>query len=368
MASKMVNRYFCCQYPDGTTSKVFFCVLLQNWRGANRLVNKNMFIGIDAMDYVYEMPNRYKDLFLKEKSFKNWFDKEYATLQIYGGKMKLHVTMPMIDREDNVLPFSIQDLAHIKQTKNDLLYDLEKVFKENKIDFDPRLLILRSLECGITIKVEKGATPSDVLSIIDISIDDETNISFHRSSKKKRYDQEKETVYAPFKYKNIDFKAKSYNKSLEQRKKGNFGVEDGLLRIELIFMKQAVSMIFGDVITLDEVLEKRNLLKVINEYKVLFRDIVVGKYISSFTEYAIRTMSETLKSASLMECIAKHSNLILDRELVREAMISNYIDEGCSHTRAIRNADKRICDLKDKDIVFPQNALKTIEKFEKMCE
>lgn len=313
-----------------------------------------------------KLPDSNKDLYLEETELMNgWFGKEYGAISINRCKVKANITLPKVEREDNVLPYSVKDFDRIVQTGNLLVEDILTVLAAHKIDCNILDMNIIKLECGITMTVETKTMQSHILNLIDRIFWSETNVLYHRASKKCRYCKETETVIIPFKYKNIDYKLKCYNKTLEQRRKGNLNVQDGLLRIEIIFFKKALNKLLDKEVRLSDIFDQQNLKKIIDEFKRLFQEVVIGGYLDPCSEDIIRLLLESIVEQGPINTIAKHRDIILDKELFREAIRRWNVLRGYPEQRAKRSADKKMCDIKKYDL--PEDVIKTLLKFAEEC-
>jgi len=329
-------------------------------------VKKCNLIGIDGMEFEYEIPGNAQNVNMEMETLTNRFGKDYASIKIVCGVLHLQIIGPLLVRENNIQPLSKIDMANIDSIRINLIAEIQAVLIKHSIFCDVVQSKLRKIECGITRKVADGCTCSHVLNLINISFYKTTNVVYQRASKGFRYIKENETVVVPKITKRNYYTIKAYDKETEQLSKGNRSVESGLLRIEVLFLNRTIKKLFGSNPTLDQMLCQESVTKVIEEYKRLFVEVFVEEYISKCRLEVTQKIFECLtETDNITETIALSKELIVDREVLRDALCKWQKFNGKSEVRAKRNADKILCETKKFN--FPVNVFKTILDFEDIC-
>ena len=188
---------------------------------------------------------------------------------------------------------------------------------------------------------------------------------YQRASLKCKYDKETETLIIR---KRNYYVLKSYDKTLEQRKKGRFDVGNGLLRIETVMQDRTIQKLFGEYCTIRDILTEKGLMEIIREYKRIFtEDIINGHILPCLSDVQEILFSSLMETDSLVETIALRKELIMDEELLRKALLKWYKSKGYSGERAKRNTATQICRCRVK-YEFPKDAINTLREFKKICE
>ena len=327
---------------------------------------KESYIGADSLTFEMVVDGASEGVCLDLTPLKNSYGKEFGGVEIDKGKIHISLCLPKFIKEYNIRPFSMTDVFMLKVIKNDIETALQRVIK-GKIDNRPDVLSAsaKAIECNITKQVTGQGSCSDVLNLINRSFTEGTNVVYQRASLKCKYDKETESLIIR---KRNYYVLKSYNKTLEQRKKGNFDVENGLLRIETVMQDRTIQKLFGECSTIRAVLTEQGLMKIIREYKRIFLEDIIEEHILPCLRDVTEILYSSLtKTDSLTETIALRKELIMDGELLRKALFKWYKSKGYSRERAKRNTDTQICRCQVK-YGFPKDAINTLREFKKICE
>jgi len=315
-------------------------------------MSKQSQAGIDGCNFELVLSGVEKDKFVQPQPLLNQHGNKYGEIGVKHGKIYLSVNLPKFIRGDNVKAFSVMDMIKLDTIRDDLVITLKNLFGD---EFESKLT---SIECNITQKVSGDSTCSQVLNLINRSFYDETNVVYQRASSKCRHLKENETVI--IRSKNY-YVLKCYNKSLEQWKSGNKGVEGGILRIEIVLQDRAITKLFGKKTSISDVLQRKGLEKVIEEYRRIFVEDVINKHIRPCLTDIRKILTESLvNTGSPTETIAKHREIIVDVEVLRVALKRAYEIRGMKD-----NSRKIISDMKKYDL--PKDVLRTVKEFHKSC-
>lgn len=308
--------------------------------------------GIDGIEFEVVLQGVDGDRISSSKPLINYEGMAYGSVEIRDGKAKIAMCLPKFSRANNVKPFSIYELISLEVVRNhlelmltDMLGDISKCR-------------LKSIECNITSRVAKGCSPSEVMNLIDRSYYETKNILFEGASSECKYEKETETLAIP---RRNYYCIKCYNKSLEQQSKGNLEVESNLLRIEIVMMRRTIEKLFGEKSTLQDVLQEKSLLAVMEEYKRIFSVEIVDKHIkpclSGITEVLFESLTQT---DSPIKTLARYRQLVVDEEVFRKALKKWYVFRGKAD-----NSRQMIWSLRKYNL--SKNAILTLREFHDSC-
>jgi hypothetical protein len=328
-----------------------------------RLYKKSV-IGGDGFNFELAIDGASEGAYLDKTPLKNSKGKEFGEVEVEKGKIHISIILPKFVRENNITPFSVTDIVMLEVLKNDAVKALNQVLK-GIIDDKTDVLnaTATSVECNITKWTAGDSTCSQVLNLINRAFHEGTNMLAQRASKTCKYDKENESL--KIRKKNC-YVLKCYDKSLEQRKTGNY-IHDDLLRIEVVMQNRIHQKLFGGKSTIQDVLTEHGLMAIIKEYKRIFIEDVIDEHIKPcLSDVRDILFNSLVKTESQVKTIALHKELIMDVEIFHEALVRWYIHRGFSEERATRNADVSICRNREK-YGFAKNAIDTLREFKEIC-
>lgn len=309
--------------------------------------------GIDGVEF--ELIREEVDQLPFDRPIINLEGREYGSIKTRKGKVIIEACLPKFLRDDNVRPFSIEDMKHLGDIQKDIQRNLQNALGTS---YDIKEFYLKSIECNITQKVVGSCTPSQVINLFNISETERPTVTYQSASKQCKYDKRWESL--SISRKNY-YLLKVYDKSYEQRKKWNKNVEDGLLRIEIVMQDRMIKKMFGDKKSLPDILKKDSLIKVMGEYKRIFVDETIEKKIRPCLDGIRETLLSTLtETGSLQEALALHRGLIVDLEVLRKT-----IKKKCRIEGKDDSSRQRIYSLKKYNL--PESVLRTIKQFHVAC-
>ena len=321
-------------------------------------MRKKLPVGIDAINFQLGVPNNHEGLYLKPVSLKNEWGVTYATLSVNKGLIEIYFNPSLQKRKDNTSPYILAEMDDIEFVKSDLEYDLQRHLDENEFGEISKSKLKR-IESNVTLTV-KNCEVHQVLNFINRSFCDTTNKVFQCPGKDFKYFKEDESVYVPTITKQHEYVFKCYDKTHEEIKKGNINVEKNLLRFEIVLLDRLIKRIFGKAITFDDILTKKSLKKVINEFQRIFVDVFIGKYVEPCKENIIEKLFEDLTEyKSPQHTIMKYKEVILDQEFLRLALQRWYVKINSADYSSSRIYDYR-------DLRLPKNVYKTILQIRKL--
>lgn len=318
--------------------------------------------GLDGinLEYTIELDSA-KHLYLPLEELKNESENTVVKMECVGGKIRAYVNAVHAIRPNNIRPLGIVDTVKLELVKTKVVDymksylrdNLGKQYSEGYID---NLKVTR-LECNLTLKCCGRATPSDVLSLLDLAFD-ETGMRRKRKEKSEYEKVNKSWVH----YKPKEYKLKCYDKTLEQHEKGNPLVESNLLRIEVVFIDRSLKRMYGKKRTLSDILTRKSIEVLCQEYKRVLTEDIISKNIVPCLDYCVQRVFESLtyseSGKEISESIARHRELIVDIEVLRRALKRWYKFRHMND-----NTKQVICQYRKKNLGLPEDVIKTIRMF-----
>lgn len=261
-------------------------------------------------------------LYLAPEELRNEAQNTIVKIDCVGGKVRAYVNAVHAIRPNNITPLGIADTIKLELVRSEvvafmqtyLTKGLSGKFTEEFIDN----LKVTSLETNITLPCVGGATPSDVIHLLDMALD-RTIIFRKKKAKCKK-------VNTGVQYtKPKEYRLKIYDKTDEQHSKGNPLVERNLLRIEIVFIDRKLKRMFGDRRTLRDILRKQAIITMCDEYKrVLAADILekhVKPFLNDCREQLVESLSMSDSGKEIYDTVVQHKDLIVDTEVDRKSVV-----------------------------------------------
>lgn len=319
--------------------------------------------GMDGMELALTLENM-EHLYLPKEELKNNAGNTIVSMECVHGVVKAYVNAVHGVRSDNVKPYGcLGELNEIKlgiveaRVTQFMREYLQKHLKDRYSDEMIQAMAVKSLEVNVTIPCVGGATPSDVIALIDLALD--KTMVFRKRKSQGKY--EKVNTGCLFS-KPKEYRVKVYDKPEEQRQKGNPLVAENLLRIEVVFIDRALRRMFGGKRSLLDVLSFEAIEIMCREYKrVLEQDIIRGS-VTPCLDYCVSQLVESLVLAEtgneISETVTRYKELIPDTEVLRKALKRWY------HIRGEEDKSKQVIRYyRQKNISLPDGVLKTIRAF-----
>lgn len=267
--------------------------------------------GLDGIGFELILDANHSVANLEDRTLVTPDGKEYGKIEVRSGRARMYLCLPRYVRTNNVMPFGLADMGALDAIRSALKRELDSVGNRGNC-------WLNSVECNLTQRVNGAATPDQVLNLLHRCYADKTNLVYEGPSKRCKFHKEKETLIV--RSKNY-YVLKCYNKTLQQRSNGNTNVEDGLLRIEVVMQGRIIRRLFGERCNIFDVLQEQNLRKVIAEYKRIFVDDIMGKYITPGLDGIRKVLLESLMETNKLPLtVYQHKEIIVDVELLRDAV------------------------------------------------
>ena len=320
---------------------------------------KKCEIGCDSFNFAMIIDGANPEDYMETVSLKTTQGSEFGSVGIKGGKVCINFCLPKVIWKHNRIPFGIAGMAKLSHVVNEIELALEQTL-EGRVDdnIDVLSASARKIECNLTQWVADGCTCSHVINLLNRSHHEGTNLLYQRASSGCKFLKEDES--AIIKKLNC-YVLKCYDKSLEQRKRFNPEIDDGLLRIEVVMLDRVLKKLFPDERTIRDILTEQGLMKVFEEYKRIFVEDILRGYIRPCLKGITNILFESLKeTGSPVETISYHKELIVDEEVLRKALKKWYEYDGRPDS-----SRQRIYDLKIYG--FPKGAIQTLKNFQLAC-
>lgn len=328
-----------------------------------RLNKKRCQSGMDGMELALKLENM-ENLYLPKEELKNTAGNTIVSMECVGGIVKAYVNAVHGVRSDNVQPYGCWGILNevrlgiVEFRVTEFMREyLQKHLKERYSDEMIQNMAVKALEVNVTIPCVGGATPSDVIALIDLALD-KTTVFRKRKSQGKCEKVNTGCLFSRPK----EYRVKVYDKTEDQRQKGNPLVPENLLRIEIVFIDRALRRMFGDKRSLLDMLSLEAIEIMCREYKrVLEFDIINGS-VKPCLDYCVSQLVESLVSAEtgheISATVARYKELIPDIQILRKALKRWYRIRGEED-----KSKQAINYYRQKKIGLPEGVLKTLRAF-----
>lgn len=328
-------------------------------------------IGIDGVHCTIILNKQEFNDFHIDKNLKNSDGSVYGSVKSYGENIKLRFNIPLMIRENNIQPFSINDTKQIPYIKVKLLNDLNKIFG-TKI----KAIIPNAIEVNVTKKVE-NCSVSDMLKLIKLAYLDKVkqtatwelksdNMYSIRSvgmltynivneyrlkcyDKSEQYNSKLDSVAKQWEIKNSGKsvenqweksgklekvvnqwqirKSGKLAKSKNNKKKNKFKfdedgkVESNILRIEMIMQGRRIRQTYGRNCQLFDILD--DLPKMVYLFISKYNNEVVKRIKKYLNTLKMEMFEEMTQGYSYDDVIKKYITVLVDAKQI-QAMLSRY--------------------------------------------
>ena len=318
--------------------------------------------GIDGLNLEYTLGlEGMKNLYLPEEELKNQANNTIVKIDCVGGKIRTYINAVHSIRPNNVKPFGIADAIKLELVKSQVIEFMQSYLKKYLLDkysdeFINNLKV-KSLEVNITLPCVGTATPSDVIHLLDMAFD--RTVVF----RKRKVFSKCEKANTGVQYtKQNEYRLKIYDKTDEQHRHNNPLVKSNLLRIECVFINRSLKKMFGNKRTLEDILTKQALITLCQKYKNVLTEDIIKLYIIPYLDSCKKTLFESLiqseSGKEITDTIARHKELIVDIEVLRQALKMWYRFKGVED-----RSSQVIHKYRKKNLDIPEYVIATIKMF-----
>lgn len=324
-------------------------------------MGKKKLQGADGINFQMQLTIKgLETVTFPKETLTNESGKDIAWIECLGGKVSAYVNLPHAVRPNNIQPFQLSDCIQI-----DLISDkvieymkayLKKHMKGNYSNEILKQLNVSSMECNITIKCVGKCKPKDVINLFEKSVD-KTFIAQEAMDKKKTFRKDQDSIiYRKDHY----FRLKVYNKSKEQNDKGNPLVENNLIRVEFVFLERMLDSMYADKMSLENILTRKSLRKLIDQYQATFTDICennIKPMLSGCVQEVFECLTASNSGKEISEALYKCKECIVDVEVLRKALKKWY-----AFKKQADRSKQVIAYYRDNNFSMPEDVLRTIKQ------
>lgn len=327
-----------------------------------KLNKKRCQQGLDGLNAVYKIAlDGMNKLYLEKEVLKNKEGNSIVEIDCVGGKVRVYVNAVNGVRPNNVKPIGVVDAIKLELVQPQVIefikgYLQKHLQSQYSDEFIDNLKVV-SLEVNLTLPCVGGATPSDVIHLMDMALD--KTVVFRKRKPNSKCDKVNTScLYSKPK----EYRLKIYDKSCEQHEKRNPLVEKNLLRIECILIDRRIIRAFGDdKRMLKDILTKQAIGVMCEEYKKIFtEDIIpcVKEYLNNARDVLYESLSSSHSGKEISDTICRHRELIADWEVMRVVLKKWY------RSRGVEDRSKQmIHKYRQKELGIPDGVLQTIKNF-----
>lgn len=327
-----------------------------------KLNKKRCKSGLDGMNLEYKIALDGMDkLYLEKEVFKNKNGNTIVEIDCVGGKVRVYVNAVNGVRPNNVKPIGIVDAIKLELVQPQVIefikgYLQKHLQSQYSDEFIDNLKVV-SLEVNLTLLCSGGATPSDVIHLMDMALD--KTVVFRKRKPNSKCDKVNTScLYSKPK----EYRLKIYDKSCEQHEKGNPLVEKDLLRIECVMIDRRLIRAFGDdKRMLKDILTKQAIGVMCEEYKKIFtEDIIpcVKEYLNNARDTLFESLTSSDTGKEISDTICRHRELIADWQIMRVVLKKWYCSRGVED-----RSKQMIHKYRQKELGIPDGVLQTIKNF-----
>ena len=360
-------------------------------------------IGIDGVHCTIVLKKQEVNDFHIDKNLKNSDGTIYGNVKSHGENIKLRFNIPLMIRENNLIPFTMEDMDQVAYIKTKLLTDLNNIFgtkiksiKPNAIEVNCTKLIenvkvsnmLKLIKYAYLDKIKQTATWElegrriyDIrnVGLLTYLLPNEYRLKCYDKSEQLNSRLELEEMYEENTIEKISGilevgkqwensgnleksgKLKKSGKSVANQDKWkkywdeeNGKFVDNILRVEMIMQGRRIRQTYGKECQLFDVLN--DLPKMIDLFVEKYEKDVkrkIGKYINKVKQKMFEYLSEGEKPKDVVD---KFSPILLDRKQIELAMRRYYQFKG------YQDQSKAISKVLAKNYKLEENLIKEIDE------
>ena len=326
-------------------------------------------IGIDGVHCTIVLKKQELNDYHIDKNLKNSDGTIYGNVKSYGENIKLRFNIPLMIRENNLIPFTMDDMDEIPYIKTKLLTDLNNIFGTKIKSIKPN-----AIEVNCT-KLIENAKVSNMLKLIKLSYLDKMKQMASWELEGRRIYEVRNVGLLTYLLPN-EYRLKCYDKSeqlnsrlelnevektteellesLCEKKSGklsgnlevgkqwenggnlekwkeywdeeNERFVDNIIRIEMIMQGRRIRQTYGNDCQLFEILD--NLPKMINLFVEKYENDVLKKINKHLSKVKTKMFEEISEGNKPKDVVDKFSPILIDRKQIEMAMKRYYQFKG----------------------------------------
>ena len=324
-------------------------------------MGKKKLQGADGINFQMQLTIKgLETVTFPKETLTNESGKDIAWIECLGGKVSAYVNLPHAVRPNNIQPFQLSDCIQIDLISDKVIEYMKAYLKKHmKADYSDEILKqlnVSSMECNITVKCVGKCRPKDVINLFEKSVD-KTFVAQEARNKKKTYRKDQDSItYRKDHY----FRLKVYNKSKEQNDKGNPLVENNLIRVEFVFLERMLDSMYADKMSLENILTRKSLRKLIDQYQATFTDICennIKPMLNGCAQEVFECLTASNSGKEISEALYKCKECIVDIEVLRKAL-----KEWYAFKKRADRSKQVIANYRDNNFDMPEDVLRTVKQ------
>ena len=336
---------------------------LEGKRGVNESMSAKKIQGADGLNFEMKLTMALlgNHNFPKES---DWNDKgnEITSVELKNGKLLVYVNLSHAVHPTNVYPFQLSDCGEIDNIRIrvlDFIKQYLKIYLEFEDGYINELLskinVVR-MECNSTVQCVGKCKPQNVINLFERAFPKVTEYKETPDCRKTHKKPETGMTYTTA----HEWMIKVYDKSFEQRKAGNWGVEPNLIRVEFVFLDRMIKRMYSDKRSLIDILTKKSIKLLIDQYQKTFDDICenqIRRVLKVCTAEVYESLTYSTSGKEVQDTVARCKEFIIDIEVLRKALKKWYKDNHKPDS-----SKSRISYYMKEEYGLPVDVLKTIKK------
>lgn len=268
---------------------------------------------------------------LIDKNLKNTDGTIYGNVRSFGEQIKLYINLPLLLRENNVVPFNSDDFDTIPYIKKKIKTDIKKIFGDSVLKIIPN-----AVEVNQTKRITNGNI-SDIIKIFRLSYL-KSNQQLHGYFNKGYGVNYENSTGMLTTTKVNEYRLKIYNKTAQMLEEKNQIINPNTLRIELIIQGRRIRQTYGEQCDLFDVLNDPQ--KLIDVFIVKYNNDIKKKIKSFLSETKEMIFEELTQGKRPKEICARYRNIIVDVKQIENALKQYYYfcgkqDQSKSHAKVL---------------------------------
>lgn len=285
-------------------------------------------VGLDGFHCTIKFKKTASVIPMIDKNLKNTDGSIYGNVRSFGEQIKLTFNLPLMLRDDNLIPFNKNDFDKIDYIKLKLLSDIESTFGE-KVD----KIIPNAIEVNCT-KILETVKISDCIKLFKMSYLEQNRQLINWSNKGVGNEFEKATGILTHTRIN-EYRVKVYDKTMQMANEKGILIKPNTLRYELIFQGRRIKLTYGKDCDLFDVLNNpQKLIDLFYEkYKFEIKN-KVKKYLQESRQIMFENLTQGIKPKDVFSI---NRNLICDGLQIESTLKKYYNWKG------LQNQSKSMC-------------------------
>lgn len=319
--------------------------------------------GFDGLNFEYQIDNpQYLFKVLPPpRELLNENQKVIARISCTNEKIGLYVNPVHYIRPTNIYPFDVRYGEELENLLEEIISFIQCYLDEylrwmDKSEIIGNLL-LKQMECNITLPCVGKAKTSDVIAFMDLAVHETMLWRISNSET----DYRKRNSSCSFN-KDHAYKVKIYDKTEEQRVHEGKVIDNNMLRLEIVFIQRKINAMYGARKSICDILTVSGLEIACKEYKKVFIENIRNAKLIPCLNFCKRQLLDSLINSEddspIQLTVLKNKELIVDIEILRRALKDWY------QSRNMKNNSKQVIFMyRNNSMHFPEDVIKTMKAF-----